>query len=496
MATDINISKASEWRVFIQENGSSPANPYLYVGPFEVGGLTEDLGASTPIYAPSSEQRSAWDIVGTTRGAPALGTTDFTQLASRFLDDFLWNWRKTRCKWNVILQNGDCGRPDDLDDFDAKLILRGVELTAFNPLGVLNPISGDNEAQNQNTGSWSISHFDRARKLVWGEVLDTTILAEVLDVVINDHEQCGECGTPSDGCQTVYFLEAANSGSPGLSSQVTVTKNGGSSGVTVDIPTLGGVSAKAFAVVGSYLVVISEAIDAHHWILISDLEAGTPNWAEVTSGYVAGHSPRCIYSKSAAETLIGAQDGYIYKLSNPTGAVTVVTDGGVTTENINAINGYGQTVVAVGDNNAILLSNDVGATWSLVTGPQAAVAINTVDVINKRLWVIGYANGRVYYTLNAGDTWTQKVIAADVTVINHIEFFDEIVGIVACQAGVSARTYITRDNGNTWHQSPYIKSLPTSERINKAVFCDYNTIYAGGRVSAGGDGIALKAAAS
>lgn len=496
MATDINISKASEWRVFIQQDGSSPANPYLYAGPFEIGGLTEDLGASTPIYAPSSDQRSTWEIVGTTRGAKALGTTDFTQLASRFLDDFLWGWRKTRCQWNVIIQNGDCGRPDDLDDFDVKLILRQVELTAFNPLGVLNPISGDNEANNQNTGSWSIRAFDAAKKLAWGEVLDTTIVAEVLDVAINDQPTCGECGTPSDGCKHVYYLAAANSGSPGLSSQVVVTKDGGSSGSSVDIPTLGGVSAKAMAVVGSYVVVISEAIDGHHWILVTDLEAGTPNWTEVTGGYVAGHSPRAIYSKSAAETLIGAQDGYIYKMTNPTSAVTVATDGGVTTENVNAIDGYGQTVVAGCANNKLLLSNDAGTSWSLVTGPNAGVAINTVSVINKRLWWVGYADGKGYFTLDAGTTWTQRVIASDLTVINHITFFDDIVGLATVQAGATGRTYITRDNGYTWHQTPYIKSLPTSERINKAVFCDYNTIFAGGRVSSGGDGIALKASSS
>src|SRR5574341_185371 len=160
--TDILKTKGSEWRVFVQEDGSSPANPYVYAGPLKLGGLSEDLGASTPTYAPSSAQRGQWDIVGTTRGAPALATTDFTQLADRFLTDFLWAWRKTRCRWNVVIQNGDCGRPDDLDDFDAKLIMRGVELTAFNPLGIINPLSGDNEADSQNTGSWQMLGYDRA----------------------------------------------------------------------------------------------------------------------------------------------------------------------------------------------------------------------------------------------------------------------------------------------------------------------------------------------
>lgn len=499
MTGDILKTKASEWRVFVQEDGSSPANPYVYAGPLELGGISEDLGASTPTYAPSSAQRGQWDIVGTTRGAPALATTDFTQLADRFLTDFLWNWRKTRCRWNVVIQNGDCGRPDDLDDFDAKVIMRGVEMTAFNPLGVVNPLSGDNEADNQNTGSWSMLGYDRALKLAWGEILDSTILAEVLDATYSDHISCGECGTPSDGCQVCYFLTRANTGSPGLSSQVVVSLDGGATGISVDINTLGGVSASAMAVVGSYLVVIAELTTSHHWILLTDLEAGTTNWTQVTGGYVGSNGPRAIYSKSPAETFIAAQAGYIYKLANPTQSVTVSSDGSVSSQDLNAIDGFGQTVVAVGNSNAILLSDDAGDSWSLVTAPaaQAGVNINTVSVINKRLWWIGYANGTAYYTLDAGDHWhgvsgSNKVDTA-VIAVNHIEFVDEIVGMMAVQITGGSRVYITRDNGNTWHQAPYIKALPTAERYNVLRLCDYNNAIGGGRISSGGDGIAIQA---
>ena len=493
--TDVLLTQAGEWRVFVQENGSSPANAYLYAGTLELGGLNEDLGASTPVYAPSSVRRSKWDIVGQVATSPALPTTDFTQQASRFLDDFFWNWRKNRCKWNLILQNGDCGRADDLNDFDAKIILKGTELTAFNPIGPINPQSGDNNATSINTGSLQPTAFDRALKLSWGEILDTTIVAEVIDALFNDYASCGDCGAPSDGCQTEYFLTIANSGSPGLSSQVIVSTDGGSTGISVDINTLGGLSATAMAVVGSYLVVVSENQDAHHWILITDLEAGTTNWTQVTTGYTAGQSPTGIYSKSPAETFIIAQGGYIYKLTDPTAAVVVSTDGSVSAQDLNAIDGFGNTIVAVGDSNAILKSDDAGDSWSLVTGPtaKAGVNLNSIAVVSKRLWWIGYGDGDVYYTLDGGTTWTAKVVDSAATVINHIEFYDEIVGAIALQITGGSRIYITRDNGNTWHQSPYITSLPTAERYNVVRFCDYNNLIAGGRVSSGGDGVAVEA---
>ena len=52
---DVNLAKSGQYRVFVQPDGSSPENPYLYVGCLSLGGLQEDLGTGEPIYCPSSE---------------------------------------------------------------------------------------------------------------------------------------------------------------------------------------------------------------------------------------------------------------------------------------------------------------------------------------------------------------------------------------------------------------------------------------------------------
>jgi hypothetical protein len=52
-------------------------------------------------------------------------------------------------------------------------------------------------------------------------------------------------------------------------------------------------------------------------------------------------------------------------MANPATAVTVLTDGSVTVQNLNDIRGKGRTIVAVGASNAVILSENGGSTWSL-----------------------------------------------------------------------------------------------------------------------------------
>lgn len=484
---DVNIAKGGQTRVFVQYEGSSPANDYVYVGCMQLDGLSQELGELTPIYCPSSEVAEKWDIVDSTAAQPSLATTDFTQHMDRFLRDFWWDLRRKGCRFNMKVKLDSCGRPDDPHSFDSLIIVPGTKLTAFN-LPTLNPITGDDNAALDITGSLQARTFEAFRPVQFGEVADTTILAEALDAVYSDQIQCGDCGVPSDGCQKAFVLTLANSGSPGLSSQIVYTSNGFSSVAAMDIPTLGGLSGNRVAAVGQRLVVVSQATGSHHHALMSDILAGTVNWTEVETGYVAGKGPRAIYSKSPSETFVAAAGGYIYLMDNPASAVSVIADGSATTQDLNDIQGKAQVIVAVGNNNAVLVSQNAGATFALKTGPAAGVALTAVWVVNKNVWWIGCGNGAVYYTIDGGDTWT--LAFDDLTVVNDIQFVDEIVGYIAGEVNGVGRIYRTADNGYSWHyQTPYVSELPSAARYNVVVPCGYNNVLAAGRVSVGGDGI-------
>lgn len=485
--SDITQTRAGDFRVFIQTE-DNPSAALDFYGCMQLDGLSQDLGEVTPTYCPSTTQRNAWEVVDQYKTAPALPTFDFTQRMDRFLRDAIWDIKESGCQFNVFVPIGRCQRPDDPDGWDSGLLIPGCNMTTFTPPATMNPLDGDGQAMADNTGSVTARDMERILQLQFEEQADTEVVAEVVDGMYYDAVQCGECGEQSDGCRKQYWLTAANSGSPGLSSQIVYSEDNEETWATDDINTLGGLSGDRMMIVRNYVVVVSAATASHHYKLVANL-ATAGGWTEVTGGYATG--PRCIYSKSSTQTFIGAASGYIYLMSNPTQAVTTLTDGSVTAQNVNDIDGASSTVVAVCDSNAVMYSNNSGQSFTLVTGPEVGQNLTAIWVRDNNMWIVGTGNGNLYYTLNSGTSWTQINIDADIAVINDIKFTDNnVVGYLAAQTLTAGRVYRTLDVGNSWHQdAPYITGLPTNERMNVVAPCKTNRVGAGGRVSAGGDGV-------
>lgn len=486
--TDTSVMKSGDVRVFVQADGISPGSGYLYYGCVSLAGPEQDLGEPDPVYCPSPSLRNTWDIIDEIPKTQALGTTDFTQRADRFLRDVWWDLKQKGCVFNIQAVIGRCQRPDDFTQWDAKLLLSNTRLTKIG-LGEMNALSGDDNAVVDLTGSLSFREFAPIRSLTFGEVAGSTVVAEVLDGLYFDAASCGECGLPSDGCNKLYFLTAANPGSPGLSSQIVYSLDGGLTWSTMDISVLGGLSGNRIAVVQAYLVVVSQAKGGHAYAPFTSIDAGTLNWSLVTSGYVAGKSPRAIYSKASNETFVTAQGGYIYKMTDPALPVTVLTDGSVSTQDQNDIAGSGRTVVSVGANNSVLKSDNAGETWTLVTGPVPGANLTAVWCMSKLIWFVGTGSGTLWYTINGGTSWTQLAFGS-ATVINDIKFYNDTVGYMATEVAGAARVYRTTDSGHTWqYQAPAISGLPTALRCNVVAPCNWNKVAVGGIKTVGGDGL-------
>src|SRR4030042_1761665 len=303
---DPNVRQSGQGRVFIERDGPSPANPDYYYGCLSLDGPSQDLGTPDPIYCPSGAQRNKWDIVDSIPKAPALGTTDFTQRMDKRLIDVWWALKAKGCKFNMQAVISACDRPDDFSKWMAKILFSGTRLTSFS-VGALNALSGDDNATVDETGTLTFDAWERILSITLGETAGAIVVAEALDGLYSDVVSCGECGSVSDGCQKVYWLTVASPGSPGLSSQIVYSLDGGNTWATLDINALGGLSGNRFDIVSDRLVVVSQAYGGHVHELVTEVDAGTVNWAGVTTGYVAGKSPRALSSKSTKQTRIAAR---------------------------------------------------------------------------------------------------------------------------------------------------------------------------------------------
>jgi photosystem II stability/assembly factor-like uncharacterized protein len=214
-------------------------------------------------------------------------------------------------------------------------------------------------------------------------------------------------------------------------------------------------------------------------------------WSEVSAGYV--ENPLDIYSKSSGETFISGRNGYVYKLTDVTGSPTVLTDGSVVSDNLNRISGVAETIVAGGENGAVIVSQNGGDSFAskgitLTDGSVIADNVTAIGMLNDRMWFVA-AGGNLYFTLDSGDTYTQKTLDGNISVINDIAFYDDNVGYMAVEINGAARVYRTDSVGWNWYYTDGIANLPTMVRANFVAPCYYNEVAVGGRVTVSGDGL-------
>lgn len=486
---DATLVQSGQARVFIQEEGISPANKYNYYGQVQWDKSSMDLGKVTPVWLPSPLRRNYWKIVDRIRNAPTLGKGAFLQHADRYLRDVWYKIKERGCTFNVQVVFGECTRPDQITQWDSRLLYKNTVLETLD-ITELNVLQGDKNMETDLSGNVSFEDMIPLRQLLFQSRASATLLSEILDGLWYDVPTCGSCGPASDGCQKLFLLSLANAGSPGLSSQIYYSVDGGVTFSALDIPTLGGLSGIRLAGMGDKLVVISQAKANHQWVLFSDVLAGNPNWTAVSSGYVATKGPRAIYERNVDQAWIAAAGGYIYYLTDPTAPVVVSLDNSLTTQDLNDIHGVGRTVVAVGNSNVILYSNSEGASWQLLVGPVVGQNLSTVWCVSQNTWFVATGNGQLWYTLDAGTTWKQINFGV-VATINDIQFQDEVVGYMAVEVTPGlARVYRTLDGGYSWqYTTPALAGFPANwNRINVVLPCGWNEVAAVGRVTSGGIG--------
>lgn len=499
-----NLQKASQSRVFTIEDRAAPQNAPVYQTLARASGVTRALGGITPIRIPDPSSYGSFVTVDKIRGQPDLPGLSVEFRKERRVSDILRLVEKG-CPFDIQLHVGACKDPSDFDlGWELVQVLEDA-LASNYATSDLGTFDADGEAAVTETLDLVGSDYYEIGPLAFGEIGESTILQEVIDVVICDSKACGECGLSSDGCQKVFALTTSQGASPGLPAKVIITADGGT---TLDTSVITSLAANknpsAMACVGPYLVVVSLADDSIHYAELADLINGTETWTEVTTGIVASGSPTQIFSLGRTQTWIVGEGGYVYFSDDITGGVEVQSAGDLTVSNLLCIHGVdSQNLIAGGETNALIKTANGGVTWSLATGPaaQAAANIRTCWMMSNMEWQLGYSDGELWYTKDGGVTWTQKALPGALVQVDDLVYSKRTVGYLAGRSAAQANGKLLRtiDGGFSWYVLPEAAgiSIPSSNYFNGIAACsdDVNLLWAGGMDAAGAqDGILLKGA--
>lgn len=499
-------AKTTNSRIFITDGPATPVAPPVYRGSAKGGAFDWPQGDVSPVRNPSATKYDGFDTVDVIqgqRGLPSLPIEFRYTLAYSEIMALV----KKQCETVVSVHFGACGTPDDHNGGWADghvRVITGARLTTYGT-GELGALDSDaRETVQETINAMGLDAYD-IKPLVPSLQASTLITDEVIDVEICDAISCGACGLPSDGAQVMFALIADSSGSPGLPAKVVYTTDGGATWASSPITSLGlAESPSAFACMGAYLVVVSNASQSHHYIALEDLVAGLGGWTEVTSGYSGSGAPNDIAVVSATKAWIVGAGGYVYLLSEPTQAVTVQDSGSATSQNLLAISAVSsQFAVAVGVSNAVIFTDNGGSTWGAVTGPAVGVQLNAIAAKSDRIWLVGSAAGVLYYTMNQGAGWHTKSFpqAAATANIGDIVFVTNEVGYFAYNDTAHLRGYVYRsiDGGYSWYRLPEgTLAWPTARTMTSLAVPDAegreNVLLCGGLAIDANDGILIKAA--
>jgi len=500
MGSDITLSSHS--RVWTVENGVGPFNQPLYQGCAKIGDSSWSFGDVEPVECPDPERYGGFVKVGEIQGQIERTTTSLNGRYPSELSELLRLGRK-RCRLDVQVHLGKCRDPQDFSEGweKVKIYPKGrISSWGDENAGALS--SDENEVTNE-TVELSADELYEVKRLAFEEQATTDVVREIISIDVCDAINCGDCGEPSDGCEKVFATMVGVGSTPGTLPSVVFSEDGGTTWDTTNIDTLFANEAPSDSeCVNGLFVVVSNGSNSLHYAPTSDILDATENWVEVTSGFVAGGEPNAIWAADSRHVWIAGDGGYIYFSSDVRSGVTVQNPGVATTQDLVDVHAFDdQFVVAVGNLNTVVYTENGGATWNAVTGPAIGVGLTSVWAHGSKTWIVGDANGALWKTRNSGQSWTQYTnLPIALVRVDEIAFANDTIGYLAARDGAAHGVILrTIDGGYSWYvlpEGPGGISIPDNDRINQLAVCpdNVNVVFGGGLGGNATDGIIVKAA--
>jgi hypothetical protein len=496
------IMKAGESRVWLFPDGVGPGRDKIFLGCGRIGDPSFNFGDMTRVEGPDPNRYNEFVELGSFQGSKERPTGSVIGRYSRKDLSELLRIGRRRCNSAVQAHVGKCRNPQDFNGGWEKIVnypkARYTSWSAEN----FGALGSDEQNPTNETGEFSSEDIYEIKQLVFGEQCAAEVVREIIAIMVCDAEECGDCDTPSDGCQKMFGVMLGTGATPGTLPSVVYSADGGITCAATDIDTLfSNEDPNDAACVGEYLVVISE-LGGVHFAPVADILLGTEVWREQSAGIdmVGGNGPISIWSVDAYHTWIGGANGHVYFGSSPLSGWTLQDPGIATTLDLQDVHALDTMhVVMVGDLNAIIHTENGGGTWEPLVGPAPGETLNCVWMYDEDTWLVGTSAGGLYVTANAGVTWENIATELPVTVVevDEIIFHDETIGYLSARDGAAhSLIFRTIDGGESWYVLPEGNgTIPDNDRINSLAVCaNENIVWGGGLGGGGTDGIIVKAA--
>jgi photosystem II stability/assembly factor-like uncharacterized protein len=476
-------------RAFLISGRAKPSNKPSYASYLKATGPSKKYGDLTKVEMPDPSNSGQFIEVGTIQGSSDRVTFSLVGRYAMALKSQLKTLADQSCPFDVQVHLGACSDPSSFNIFSKALIFESAQASTWSTED-LGALASDENAKIDETLEMSAKNFYEVVPMSFTSKADSLITNEVLGVVFGDKSACGSCGDSSTGYNKIFAVTTAAGGSPSTPADVIFSLDGGAnwaahdvdSMLTAEIPT-------DIARIGDYIVVTQNTAaqtGSLHYALVSDFVNGyDPTFTKVTTGFVSQGRPNSICS-IGRQAFIAGDFGYVYYTEDPTGGVTAVESGSLTTSKLNDVSALAVDLAMAVGNSGVVIYTLTGTSWALSPSNPVGfgVNLNTCAMKSATEWWVGTSAGEVWYTVNAGISWTKKTLPGTApSAVTDIHFATDSVVFVSATVSSKGRLYRSFDGGYSFVALPEAGgSLPTNQRFNRIAVSPYNPnmVVAGG----------------
>jgi photosystem II stability/assembly factor-like uncharacterized protein len=500
-------------RAYIQFGGAQPGNPVQFSGQdaeymaIEGVKIPDGQGKITPVWVADPKRIGRYRLVSRKLEPPDLASATLKFYEKH--NALPRHLQKINCPFNLYENYGAC---KDLSDYlggwtDYVMIYSAALIDGVKDLGTRT--SFDKDEVLIDSLPLKLADAYPIGALSFGDNAQTIITLEVIDVVYGSVEQCGACQPPDDGTKRIYAVTKSSGSTPGTAPRLIYSVDGGVNWTQAAITGIGDIEDPvAVEMVGNYIMVVTRTAGGtttggYYYAQINYYTGAPGTWTKVTAGFVAGWQPYHAFVLSPREIFFCADGGTIYKSTDITAGVDwSLPPGTVTNTALTRIQGQDETLVAVGASGVVVVSTNRGKNWGTAISSPVVATLTAIWVVDDNLWWVGTSSGTLWYTLNSGNSWTQKRFNGDSAgVVRDIIWVNNEVGYFSHDTATpTGRIFSTWNGGRDWtNVAPRINNVPTANRFNALAipFIDNtglaaNTIMAAGLSGGGVDGILIQ----